>query len=191
MEIASSNILTIPTEQHTPAVDPYEDPHHAIAAFSGMFDRFIAFVATNERAIGLAANQVLQGDERLMHRFFAIKNPKGGVNIYINPVIDEFIGYPTMRKEMCLTWPQNSLLAKRHDKIVASWWNHQGAQRERLELTGLQAQIFQHEVDHLNGVEWDLKPGNFILSKDANPRPNEKCPCDSGKKFKKCCGAIN
>jgi len=191
MEVAHSNILTIKTDEHTPMVEPYADPEKAIVDSFDLYDRFMKFVANNDRAIGLAANQVFQGEERIMERFFAIKNPKGGVTLYINPEIVEFVSRPILRKEMCLTWPQNSLLAQRHNGIVASWWNTGGAYREKMELMGLQAQIFQHEMDHLNGVEWNLKPSNFILSNKEKPKRNDKCPCDSGKKYKACCGIIN
>ncbi len=49
----------------------------------------------------------------------------------------------------------------------------------------------QHEVDHLEGIlmfdrEWEYKP----VKVGKKVKPNEKCPCGSGKKYKKCCGKV-
>lgn len=46
--------------------------------------------------------------------------------------------------------------------------------------SGLLAVIIQHELDHCNGILFlDRATGKF--------KPNELCPCGSGKKYKKCC----
>jgi len=54
--------------------------------------------------------------------------------------------------------------------------------------SGLLTLIFQHEVDHFEGLtlkDRQRKPIKHIESKVGR---NESCPCGSGKKYKKCCG---
>jgi len=54
-------------------------------------------------------------------------------------------------------------------------------------VEGLEAVIFQHEIDHLNGVLFKdhvRKP----IRVEKVPGRNEPCVCGSGKKFKKCHG---
>ena len=57
-----------------------------------------------------------------------------------------------------------------------------------LELHGDQAIIFQHLCDHLDGVNCNEK-GVILRPKRVGKKIglNCKCPCDSGKKYKKCC----
>lgn len=45
---------------------------------------------------------------------------------------------------------------------------------------GFQAQVFQHECNHIDGV-----PEHFEGEKKVGR--NEPCVCGSGRKFKKCC----
>jgi len=55
--------------------------------------------------------------------------------------------------------------------------------------TGFLAIACQHEIDHLNGklfFDYAIKKSEVIKTIKAGP--NDKCPCNSGKKYKKCCG---
>ena len=57
-------------------------------------------------------------------------------------------------------------------------------------FTGFTAQVIQHEIDHIDGIEEELYPkgeGALHISNEKVGR-NDPCPCGSGKKFKKCCG---
>lgn len=47
---------------------------------------------------------------------------------------------------------------------------------------GLEAQIIQHEIDHMNGVLVSDR-----VYKKVTVGRNDPCPCGSGKKYKKCC----
>ena len=50
------------------------------------------------------------------------------------------------------------------------------------------AQVVQHEMDHLDGklmIDRIFKAIPIVTKKIGR---NDKCPCGSGKKFKKCCG---
>lgn len=52
--------------------------------------------------------------------------------------------------------------------------------------TGLMSIVCQHELDHLNSI---LLPDIAISVVKKKPKPNDRCICNSGKKYKKCCGA--
>jgi len=96
--------------------------------------------------IGLAANQV-----GLLKRVFAIhlkdQVPFCMFNPYIlwgdNIMIDD--------EEGCLSFPDLFLKVPRHKTITAGYIDRQGNKRI-IELAGIDARCFQHELDHLNGV---------------------------------------
>ena len=54
-------------------------------------------------------------------------------------------------------------------------------------IWGFQAQIFQHEIDHLLGVEEKIVDRDYKLPIVKEPQRNDKCLCGSGKKYKHCC----
>ena len=51
----------------------------------------------------------------------------------------------------------------------------------------IEAIVFQHEIDHLNGVLYKDRVQKPYRAEPVQGR-NEPCACNSGKKFKKCCG---
>ena len=56
--------------------------------------------------------------------------------------------------------------------------------------TGFLAVAIQHELDHLNSklfMDAEVPKKTSIVVK-AKLGPNELCSCNSGRKFKKCCG---
>jgi len=71
--------------------------------------------------------------------------------VYINPVIKKRSGRKIIMEEGCLSvrWVYGK--TKRSDKIQIEAINEKGHKFVR-QGTGLIAQIFQHETDHLNGV---------------------------------------
>jgi len=63
-------------------------------------------------------------------------------------------------------------------------------EKKGIKFTGYRARICQHEIDHGNGILLS----NHISSKFVGPITvtktigrNDPCPCNSGKKYKKCC----
>ena len=71
---------------------------------------------------------------------------------YINPKID----YCTKKsiqegEEGCLSIPEVRIIAERFDKIKIRYYNQKG-EKVKKKLTGFMSWLFQHELDHLNGV---------------------------------------
>jgi len=96
---------------------------------------------------GLAAIQI-----GIPKRFFVIK--KGllpfGHTVVINPKIKDIFGQSYLTSEGCLSFPGLLLEVERFSTIFVEYEDWRG----RLYSSGLNdfsAQVFQHEVDHLNG----------------------------------------
>ncbi|HEV8675070.1 MAG TPA: peptide deformylase [Methylomirabilota bacterium] len=95
--------------------------------------------------IGLAAPQI-----GIALRIFVLDAGKGVTRAYFNPVIVEAGG--TVREdEGCLSLPGIFADVTRSEWVVIEAQDRQGAPiRQR--ATGLLARVFQHEIDHLDGI---------------------------------------
>jgi len=168
----------------TPKCPELADPTLWVAANRKLLDDFSSLFTSISRAVGLAANQCEEGGEVLLHRFFAMA-AAGGWTLCLNPVIVEKQGYAQRLSERCLSWPTWELQAMRYPRVDVSYMDGSGSPVLK-RLYGLEAQIFQHELDHLEGVTVDVvKEGTRSVVEI--PGRNDPCPCGSGKKFKKCC----
>jgi peptide deformylase len=115
------------------------------------------------RAAGLAAPQI-----GLNRRFFGdISQGKKDLNLYINPKIlatygdktrpimtfDDGTKEPFM--EGCLSFPDLFGIVKRYLKIEVSWdevGKNLKLKTQTSKLEGIEAIVFQHELDHLDGI---------------------------------------
>jgi peptide deformylase len=95
--------------------------------------------------IGLAATQV--GIER---RMLVLDEGKGVVGAYLNPVIVE-LGGTQVGEEGCLSLPGIYADVRRAEWVVVEAQDRIGAAIRR-RAGGLLARVFQHEIDHLDGV---------------------------------------
>jgi peptide deformylase len=108
--------------------------------------------------MGLAGNQV-----GLLRRVFVMRTTDGREFGCFNPWImigdNDFID----AEEGCLSFPNLWLKVPRHNKITASYLDNTGKQCI-IELEGLDARCFQHELDHLNGVTFTEHVSNLKLT---------------------------
>jgi len=136
-------------------------------------------------SIGLAAPQI-----GLEKRICAVKGNTGWIAA-INPSIVGTKGGDFATQEGCLTWPNKLVLAIRYSNVEVVY--HDADKNELVTewFHGLVAVIFQHEIDHLNGVKEKLidKKDIFPELKHHTHR-NDACICGSRKKFKKCCSTL-
>lgn len=101
------------------------------------------------RGIGLAANQV--GIlKRLCVVDTSIREEKSSLIVLINPVILVKEGKEEA-EEGCLSLPGYLQTIKRSAKVVVRALDREGKPVE-IEATGLLARVFQHEIDHLDGL---------------------------------------
>ena len=95
--------------------------------------------------IGLAANQV--GLDRSV---FVMKLADGREMGFFNPAILYAKG-SQLGEEGCLSFPNLWLKVERYEKLQATYLDNTG-KRCIIELEGIDARFFQHELDHLEGV---------------------------------------
>jgi peptide deformylase len=95
--------------------------------------------------VGLAANQV----GRL--RRILVAATEDEEYVIVNPQIEEATDATENAVEGCLSIPDIQVEVERPTAVTLSGQDATGAAL-RIEASGLLARIFQHEIDHLNGV---------------------------------------
>lgn len=102
-------------------------------------------VMREAEGVGLAANQI----GRLKRIFVAAHEDEQYV--IVNPVIEERSETTEKDVEGCLSIPETRVEVERPIAVTVSGQDPSG-EPVRVEAEGLLARIFQHEIDHLNGV---------------------------------------
>ena len=102
-----------------------------------------------ENALGIAANQI-----SLPFRMFSYWVGPDKIRTLVNPEIVESSGHFEFQ-EGCLSIPGMSFNLSRPDKVLLLAQEMDGKEVE-IESEGVLGRLFQHEVDHLNGLlVWD------------------------------------
>lgn len=97
----------------------------------------------------------------------------------INPVVPLMTGWVVYSNEGCLSIPNTWSTVERYNNITI---DTEGEGDTIIRAVGFLAQVFQHEIDHMNGIlNIDRKPKVVKVGR------NDLCPCGSGMKYKKCC----
>jgi peptide deformylase len=120
--------------------------------------------------VGLAAPQI-----EIPKKVAIIRHEDYSINL-INPEIISYEDPFIFEGEACLSIPDKEFNTRRYKKIVV-----RDLISGEKEIEGFLAVIYQHEIDHLNNI--------LLFDRDITRKMrNEKCPCHSGKKWKKCHG---
>lgn len=98
----------------------------------------------SKTGVGLAAPQIGKKE-----RIFVI-NFNGDIRTFINPIITQTKGM-TINREGCLSLPGKEYLVPRYSQIEVMYQTPQGKSEAR-KMVGLAAYVFQHELDHLEGI---------------------------------------
>ncbi len=138
--------------------------------------------------IGLAATQVAE-----MHRLLVIDVPEdeeiwgsGELYVVVNPEIIKESRETDIGTEGCLSVPGYVGEVERAEEVLVRGLDLQG-RKFKLRPRGFLARVFQHEIDHLNGVLyidrltapdriWEVKPGTEEqeeLADHRNPSSSE------------------
>jgi peptide deformylase len=96
--------------------------------------------------IGLAAQQV-----GLLKRVFVMRTQDGREFGVFNPTVLEVNNEKELGEEGCLSFPDLWLKVERSKSLIAKYLDNTGQERI-IQLTGLDARCFLHELDHLDGV---------------------------------------
>jgi peptide deformylase len=113
---------------------------------AAVIEREMLETMRNNNGIGLAANQV-----GLLRRVFVMKLSDGREIGCFNPWIMYGDNDQIEGNEGCLSFPNLWLKVKRSPKIMAAYLDNTGKQCI-IELEGIDARCFQHELDHLDGI---------------------------------------
>jgi len=135
---------------------------------------------------GMAANQVSVDGERCLLNACFIRQPDGWLTA-LNPEIVKTKGASFLHRERCMTWRGNKVVwAQRWSEVTIKYMKLDGTWQEN-DVAGWEAIVWQHEVNHLDGVPEDI---HEPIKAGVKIGANDPCPCKSGKKFKKCCGRL-
>ena len=106
--------------------------------------------------VGLSANQV-----GIALRMFVFGDNKHFIPCF-NPKIIEYGGPEMPIEEGCLTYPGLFVKIYRPDWIVAQWEDEKG-ELHKENLPDLHSRIFQHEYDHMEGIDFRSRAGRISL----------------------------
>lgn len=109
------------------------------------------------RGMGLAANQV-----GLSHRVFVMGAEKVGFACF-NPEILSGTGIEVY-EEGCVSFPGLFIKIPRLSSIQVRYTDMNGVTKEE-RFDGLTARIFQHEMDHLDGILYTSKVSQLIVNR--------------------------
>lgn len=119
--------------------------------------KLLAAEMAKARGLGLAAPQIGHA-----LRVFAVADKSGPI-VCFNPAIVHRMDGEERGQEGCLSYPGVYVYVRRARRILARFQDVTGAWRER-EFAGLQARVFQHELDHLDGRTLkDLVPAQALI----------------------------
>jgi len=106
--------------------------------------------------IGLSANQV-----GLAIRMFVFGDNEHFIPCF-NPKILEYGKDKIPMEEGCLTYPGLFVKIFRPDRIVAQW-EDENRELHKETFTELQSRVFQHEYDHMEGIDFRSRAGRMTL----------------------------
>ena len=129
--------------------------HHRINSCSYNLDRHhLSRVLVDNmihyQGIGISANQI-----GIWERAFAMVRDleNNEVMVCFNRRIIKSYSEEVEMEEGCLSYPELFLKVKRPDKIVVKY-EDEDKKIHKMKLQGLASRVFQHEYDHMEGVDF-------------------------------------
>ena len=129
--------------------------HHRIQSCSYNLDRHhlsrvLIDNMIHHNGIGISANQI-----GIWERAFAMVRDleNNEVMVCFNPRIVKSYSEEVEMEEGCLSYPELFLKIKRPDKIVVKY-EDEDKKTHKIKLQGLASRVFQHEYDHMEGIDF-------------------------------------
>lgn len=175
-------------EEQTPELLPMNKPKEFVEKNKKKLKDFLNFAKSRIVAAGLASNQCSLYGERIKDRYVAI-NVEGEWILAVDPKVIKKVGDLVECDEGCLTWPGKTIVANRYPEIKVEFYTIKGIIHTRHVKNLFEAQVWQHEINHLNGIEEDVREDGFRTYRRSKPKVsrNAPCPCGSKVKYKHCC----
>lgn len=143
--MATLPVLTIPLPSLRERSRELEGHEITTPEFQQFLDALIETMFI-EDGIGIAAPQVGKNIRAII-----VNLKKEGPTAFMNPVITKTSEATIVGEEGCLSVPGKYGLVRRHKRVTMKALNRHGRTVE-LEVSGLFAVVFQHEIDHLDGI---------------------------------------
>ena len=104
----------------------------------------------HHNGIGISANQI-----GIWERAFAMVRDleNNEVMVCFNPRIIKSYSEEVEMEEGCLSYPELFLKIKRPDKIIVKY-EDEDKKTHKIKLQGLASRVFQHEYDHMEGIDF-------------------------------------
>lgn len=117
-------------------------------------------IMLQHRGIGLAAPQVGLSIRLIVVEMGSFASRLGIARIFANPEIKKVSGPLIASREGCLTLPGVSVVVPRRTLLTVQAFEPKGDPyagtltwtKATFQVSGVQARIFQHEIDHLDGI---------------------------------------
>ena len=129
--------------------------HHRIESCSYKLDRqFLSNTLIENmihyKGIGISANQI-----GIWERAFAMMRDweHNEIIVCFNPRIVKSYNEEIEMEEGCLSYPDVFLKVKRPEKIVVKY-EDENKKIHKMKLEGLASRVFQHEYDHMEGIDF-------------------------------------
>jgi peptide deformylase len=112
--------------------------------FQAYLDQLVHTMFVSD-GVGIASSQVGKNIRAI------VVNASGKAECYMNPVITKRSEVMVESEEGCLSVPGTFGIVMRHKKITVEAINRHG-RRVTMELKQFPAIVFQHEIDHIDGI---------------------------------------
>ncbi len=151
------NIVTYPAEILREKAEPIEEINDDICRTA---DEMLELMYESE-GIGLAAPQI-GWSKRLI--VIDVKDELGDEKVFINPALVNQEG-TFLSDEGCLSFPDITGKVMRSETVEVVAFNLKG-EKLKIKAGGLLGVVFQHEIDHLNGVLFidKMTPGSSLAN---------------------------
>jgi peptide deformylase len=150
---------------------------HKVTEFNKDFQTLVIDMLETMReapGVGLAAPQVAHSTRLIVVEYGDEENEEAPKKLYIvaNPEIVESSEEKVIGVEGCLSVPDLIGEVERFERVVVKGFNRYG-RPTKIIATGWLARIFQHEIDHLDGIVY-----TDLTNKVWKPTTEDEIPLD-------------
>lgn len=147
------------------------------AKLKDIVNRMSASLRTTEHGVAIAANQIALPYRIFVVRGFVLegkeRSDEDADRAFINPKIVKLSRKKELMDEACLSVPGYHGTIKRALQSTVRAYDEEGIRFER-GASGLLAQIFQHECDHLEGILYVEKAEEVMEVPKEEPETEDK-----------------
>lgn len=150
---------------------------HKVTSFNKDLQDLISDMIDTMRdapGVGLAAPQVGESIRLIVVEYGDDEDEDVPLRLYVvaNPEIVQASEEKVEGIEACLSVPKLAGKVDRHEKVVIKGLNRQG-KATKIKAEGWLARIFQHEIDHLDGVVFSDRASSVWQPQESEDLPQD------------------